>query len=95
MYFIKTAPAIMYFGWFVSIVLCSKVPILFILTACQEKLSIGLLLPDDVFELNVSDDYSITDRRMDPVLQIPAKPAPVFFVRLCRSLWKLNRVRRR
>jgi len=39
-----------------------------------QKVSIGLLLPDDVFELNVSDDYSITDRRMDPVLQIPAKP---------------------
>jgi len=38
-----------------------------------QKVSIGLLLPDDVFELNVSDDYTIIDRRMDPVLVIPAK----------------------
>ena len=49
---------------------------------CEEKkmdiiniqnVSIGLSLPDDVFELNVSDDYTIIDRRMDPVLVIPAK----------------------
>jgi len=38
-----------------------------------EKVSLGLLLPDNVFELNVSDDYRIIDRRMDPVLEIPAK----------------------
>ena len=38
-----------------------------------QKVSVGLSIPDDVFELNVSDDYSIIDRRMDPALQIPAK----------------------
>jgi len=38
-----------------------------------QEVSLGLPISDDVFELNVSDDYTIIDQRMDPVLVIPAK----------------------
>lgn len=49
---------------------------------CKEKkrdiisiieVNLGLPIPDDVFELNVGEDYTIIDHRMDPVLRIHPK----------------------
>ena len=49
---------------------------------CKEKkrdiiriidVSLGLLISDDVFELNDSDDYTIVDRQKNSVRRIPTK----------------------
>ena len=38
-----------------------------------KEVSLGLPISDDVFEINVSDDYRIIDHRMNPLLRISPK----------------------